>query len=142
MISTVKIITALVAICLLVPFISVHADEMSEKSAVAASRAWLALVDSGRYAESWDESAQLFKAAITREKWGNTIKSVREPFGKTLSRKLGSKTYTETLPGAPDGKYVVIQYMTSFEHKKSAIETITPMLDKDGYWRVSGYYIK
>jgi hypothetical protein len=28
------------------------------------------------------------------------------------------------------------------EHKQSAVETITPMLDKDGKWRISGYYIK
>lgn len=47
-----------------------------------------------------------------------------------------------SLPGAPDGKYVVIQYDTSFENKKAAVETVTPMLDKDGKWRVSGYYIK
>lgn len=51
-------------------------------------------------------------------------------------------TYTKKLPGAPDGEYVVIQYESSFEHKQSAVETVTPMLDKDGKWRVSGYYIK
>jgi len=37
---------------------------------------------------------------------------------------------------------VVIQYESSFEHKQSAVETITPTLDKDGKWRVSGYFIK
>jgi hypothetical protein len=47
-----------------------------------------------------------------------------------------------SLAGAPDGEYVVIQYETSFENKKSSIETVTPMLDKDGKWRVSGYYVK
>ncbi len=46
------------------------------------------------------------------------------------------------MPGAPDGEYVVIQYDSSFEHKQAAVETVTPMLDKDGKWRVSGYYIK
>ena len=45
-------------------------------------------------------------------------------------------------PGAPDGEYVVIQYEASFENKASAVETITPMLDKDGQWRVSGYFMK
>ena len=49
---------------------------------------------------------------------------------------------SEALPGAPDGEYVVIQYESSFEHKQSAIETVTPMLDTDGKWRVSGYFIK
>jgi hypothetical protein len=36
----------------------------------------------------------------------------------------------------------VIQFDTSFKNKKSAIETVTAMLDKDGKWRVSGYFIK
>ncbi len=53
-----------------------------------------------------------------------------------------SKNYQTSLPGAPDGKYVVIQFKTSFENKKSATETITPMMDNDGKWRVSGYFIK
>jgi len=55
---------------------------------------------------------------------------------------LKSASYTKTLPGAPDGEYVVIQYDSSFEHKQSAVETVIPMLDKDGQWRVSGYVIR
>ena len=43
---------------------------------------------------------------------------------------------------SPDGHYVVIQYATTFEHKKSAVETITPMQEADGSWKVSGYFIK
>jgi len=84
----------------------------------------------------------LFKAAITQSKWDDALTAVRTPLGKVLSRKLKNATYTKTLPGAPDGEYVVIQYDTSFENKKEAVETITPMLDKDGKWRVSGYFIK
>jgi len=46
------------------------------------------------------------------------------------------------MPGAPDGKYVIIQYDTVFENKASAVETVTPMVDPDGSWRVSGYFIR
>jgi hypothetical protein len=35
-----------------------------------------------------------------------------------------------------------MEYDTSFANKKSATETVTPMLDNDGQWRVSGYFIK
>jgi hypothetical protein len=70
------------------------------------------------------------------------IAATRNPLGKTLSRKLKSASHTKTLPGAPDGEYVVIQYDTRFEHKQSATETITPMLGTDGTWRVSGYFIR
>lgn len=34
------------------------------------------------------------------------------------------------------------QYDTSFENKRSAVETIVPTLDKDAQWRVSGYFIR
>ena len=46
------------------------------------------------------------------------------------------------LPGAPDGEYVVFQFDTQFERKRAAVETVTPMCDPDGSWRVSGYFIR
>jgi hypothetical protein len=113
-------------------------DELAQKSA----EAWLTLTDSGKYAESWQEASTSFKAAVSQDQWLSALKSVRTPLGKVLSRKLKSANYTKTLPGAPEGEYVVIQYDTSFEDKKDSIETITSMLDKDGKWRVSGYFIR
>ncbi len=62
-----------------------------------------------------------------------------------LTRKVFVQTpatFTRTVPGAPDGEYVVIQFDTQFENKAAAVETVTPMREKDGSWRVSGYFIK
>ncbi|HEY5894810.1 MAG TPA: DUF4019 domain-containing protein, partial [Chthoniobacterales bacterium] len=59
-----------------------------------------------------------------------------------VSRKLKSAKYTKTLPGAPDGEYVILQFNTTFANKKEAVETVTPMLAQDGKWKVSGYFIK
>jgi hypothetical protein len=28
------------------------------------------------------------------------------------------------------------------ENKAAAVETVTPMLDADGVWRVSGYFVR
>ena len=114
----------------------------AETVGVAVAKDWLALIDSERYGESWDNAAQYFKAAVPRKKWQQTMQAVRKPIGKNISRELKSKHYRTSLPGAPDGEYVVIQFNASFENKQSALETITPMLDKDGKWRVSGYYMK
>jgi len=80
--------------------------------------------------------------AITEKQWQQALNAVRSPLGKVTTRKLKSKQYATSLPGAPDGEYVVIQFETSFEKKKSSIETITPVKEKDGSWWVSGYYIK
>lgn len=65
-----------------------------------------------------------------------------DQLGKVLSRTPKATNYTKSLPGAPVGDYVVIQYESSFEHKPSAIETVTFLLDVDGKYRVSGYSIK
>jgi hypothetical protein len=118
------------------------ASEEKETKAVMAANAWIILIDQGKYDESWMTAALSFKKAITKQNWKQTLTAVRKPLGKLVSREIKGKMYTTSLPGAPDGEYVVIQFATSFEHKVSAIETITPMLDKDGQWRVSGYYIK
>ncbi|OGV60760.1 MAG: hypothetical protein A2283_14645 [Lentisphaerae bacterium RIFOXYA12_FULL_48_11] len=117
-------------------------NPQAETAAVAAATNWLSFVDGEKYTESWEQAAQFFKGAVQKEQWVQTMQSVRKPFGKNISRELKSKSYRTTLPGAPDGEYVIIQFTASFENKKSAIETITPMLDKDGQWRVSGYFMK
>ena len=114
----------------------------AERAAIQAAAAWLELVDSGKYSESWQECAELFRKLVTKDRHEEATKALRTSLGKVLSREVKSKLYTTTAPGAPDGQYVIIQYNTSFENKNSAVETVTPMLDKDGKWRVSGYYIK
>ena len=118
------------------------ADEEAEQQALEAAEQWLDLVDTGNYAESWEEAAEYFKSAVQKMQWQQTIKAIREPLGGVQSRDATWWQYTTSLPGAPDGEYVVIQFTTVFENKSSAVETVTPMLDQDGRWRVSGYYIK
>jgi hypothetical protein len=119
----------------------VRADENAERAAQNSAVVWLALVDSSKYSESWEEASQLFKRQVTKQQWETALNSVRSPLGKLNSRSLKSAEYSTTLPGAPDGEYVVMQFETSFEKKKSAIETVASMKD-EGKWKVSGYYIK
>jgi len=118
------------------------AGESKEKAAGAAAVKWLALVDSGQYALSWSESSAVFRQAISQEQWEQTLQKVRPPLGKVVSRKLESSTHAINLPGAPEGEYVVLQFATEFEKRKAAVETVTPMLEKDGAWRVSGYFVQ
>jgi hypothetical protein len=120
----------------------VRAADKPEDLAQSAAESWLKLTDSGNAGASWDQAAKLFKGAVTREQWTQALAGVRPPLGKVVSRKVTSRQYSEKVPGAPDGKYVTIQYETVFENKASAVETITTMLDPDGVWRVSGYFIR
>jgi hypothetical protein len=118
------------------------AADKPEETAQKSAEQWLALVDAGKYAGSWKTAAGYFQTAVSQDQWKHSIAAVRKPLGDLVSRKLKSAQYTKSLPGAPDGEYVVLQFDTSFAKKKEAVETVTPMLDKDGKWKVSGYYIK
>ena len=120
------------------PLAAAQPEDGAQKSA----EQWLSLIDAGEYTESWKTAAEYFQAAVPQEPWKGSLDAVRKPLGNLVSRKLKSAKYTNSLPGAPDGEYVVLQFETSFANKKDAIETVTPMLGKDGQWRVSGYYIK
>ena len=113
-----------------------------EDAAQVAAETWLKAVDEAKYEDSWDQAAMLFKGALTKEQWKQGASGVRGPLGKLVSRKVKSREYAEKVPGAPDGKYVVIQFDTVFQNKAAAVETVTPMLDPDGEWRVSGYFIR
>lgn len=120
------------------------AQDVAVKREVAeqAARSWLALVDSGSYGQSWQEAAFLFQSKITKADWDKALNQVRSPLGAAGNRTLMGSMYQTDLPNVPKGEYVVIQYKTAFTGAGSVIETITPMLDKDGKWRVSGYFVK
>jgi hypothetical protein len=118
------------------------AADKPEDLAQTAAESWLKTVDVGRYDDSWTASAKLFQGAVTKDQWHQAAAAARGPLGDLVSRKVKSRQYTATLPGAPDGKYVVIQFDALYKAKASAVETVTVMLDPDSVWRVSGYFIK
>lgn len=128
------------AICTIAP--PAHAADDSVPQATQAAGAWLKLVDQGSYGQSWKDASSLFKSHVEQTEWETAAAKARGPLGSLISRRVKRARYETSLPGAPDGQYVVIQYQSSFEHKKSAVETVTPMLDTDGHWHVSGYYIR
>jgi len=118
------------------------ADVGAEKAATSAAQTWLTEIDNGDYAQSWQNASAFFQTAVTEEKWKTAMETVRKPLGDLVSRTLKSAQAMTKLPGAPDGQYVVMQFETSFANKKSAIETVTFMLEKDGQWKSTGYFIK
>jgi hypothetical protein len=136
-----RFVAAAVIVATLMSGVAWAQHEKQEKAALEAAKAWLALVDAGKYAESWDAASSLFRGAVTKEQWIKALEGYRKPLGKLKSRTFAASKYMTSVPGAPDGEYVAIEYRTVFEHKADGAETVTPMLDKDGTWRVSGYYM-
>ncbi len=80
------------------------ADSDKEMAAVSAAEKWLALIDEGKYAESWTEAATFFRNALPQNQWEQSLLATRKPFGKVLSRSVVAKNYATSLPGVPDGE--------------------------------------
>lgn len=132
-----------VILCLSLPLLAIcESQTENESAAIRGAEHFLILVDQGKFGESWDEASSLFVSHVSRGEWQRTIASVRPPFGNPINRAVKLSKFMTSAPGVPDGEYVLIQFASSFEHKQSAIETVTTMLDKDGQWRVAGYFIK
>lgn len=110
--------------------------------AVEAAKTWLALVDAGQFGKTWDMAAEIFKSAASRRQWEATLELLRKNLGAVVERKLATAVHATSLPGAPDGEYYVIEYKTTYQNKKEAVERIVPMKEKDGQWRISGYFIR
>jgi hypothetical protein len=138
-----KIATAVMPIAALFAVMQVvRAADHTEAAAESASRAWLALVDTHEYADSWKKASTFFRQSIAQSQWQAAAAKVREPLGTVVSRKLQSVTFTRTVPGAPEGEYAIVIFASTFATKASGIETVTSMVDSDGAWHVSGYYIR
>jgi hypothetical protein len=113
----------------------------AEAAAVEAAHPWLALVDDRQYEASWQQAAAQFRNAAPQEDWVQKSSRVRDPMGAVHEREVRQARYATSLPGAPEGEYVVVQFNTRFENKEHAVETVS-CVKEDGNWRATGYYIR
>lgn len=106
------------------------------------ARAWLALADQGRYAESREMAAPYFRQAVNQADWLKAMRAVRAPLGKVLQRRLTHCRSESRLAGAPDGRYQILKFRTAFSHKRESVETLAMKQTPDGTWSMVGYFIK
>ena len=107
-------------------------------AADAVSQQWIALVDAGQYAESWQAAGKLFQANMPQQNWVQALTSARTPLGKATSREMTGHEAKTDIPGAPAGQYALVGFATNFEAQADIIETVTLYLE-DGQWKVVGY---
>jgi uncharacterized protein DUF4019 len=139
--------SALGALALLFVWQAASAQEpgAAHKDAVEAARTFLALVDQGKYAESWDACALALKDAIKKDSWAGILSGNRSRLGKLESRKFEAEDTVTTVPGGPDGQYVILSYHSAFTGKKKTVavtEVVTVMQDEDKQWRAFRYFVR
>ena len=108
----------------------------------SSARAWLKLVDSGDYKDSWENTSPLFKGKTSEGAWIKSITANRAPRGAITARYIATAGATKSLSGFPDGEYVVLQFYTTFGENGLALETITLAKAKDDTWQIADYEAK
>jgi hypothetical protein len=121
---------------------------VAERNALNAAEKWLVFVDDGRYAEAWPRAATSFKSKVPRQEWRDGARDLRRPYGRVISRKAEKLAFTGAAAPAADGgelkpgATVAIIFDTKFAGNKQANEEVSMEYEKDGIWRVAGYFIR
>jgi len=135
-------IGVVIAIMLALPAgTGIAAEDVAARDAVIAAERWLALVDRGDYAESWEQASAGSKASVTQDQWVQTVQPVRDQLGKLISRKFSTKTFRPAMPDTPGRKSVVVRFLTDFPNLHGADEVVTLVLANNGQWKMTAYWI-
>ncbi|MEY3895933.1 MAG: hypothetical protein RLZZ214_1453 [Verrucomicrobiota bacterium] len=121
---------------------------MAEKNEIGSpevgvlAEMWLAGIDAGKYSRSWRAAANFFQSANTESRWISEVGQMRKPLGAVKSREIRHMKKVNTLTGAPDGEYFIIQFNTSFAARENAVEVVRFKLEEEGTWKAAGYLIR
>ncbi len=122
--------------------VTAEAETFDTAPAVSAAESWWALLDRAEFGQSWEDASSTLRAAITRADWEKRLVSARTATGRLLSRRVKAVEHRSSLPGAPDGEYVVIETDAAFEKLPAAVETAVMTLEAGGEWRAAGYFVR
>lgn len=112
-----------------------------EQAAERQALGFLGYLDQGRFADSYAYTGMLIRSSLDRDSFAQKLENARNGVGAIVSRNLIDANYATSVPGAPEGQYVILHYATSYANRPDTVETLTLAFAK-GYWWVSGYYIK
>jgi len=108
----------------------------TDPALVAVVESWLALMDHGDYARSWEAAAPYFQRATAQEEWISRGEKIRRPLGKVLSRKLTVARFSAL------GTRLEMRFATAFDGLLAATETVTFAKQAGGEWQPIGYLIR
>lgn len=95
---------------------------------------WLNLIDTGRFAESWNRLSIKLQAKYTKETWPKALKPLLSQAGKVKKREFKSVYSTS------EDDLVLVDFESTFDKGDASRETVT-FGREDGQWKVRGYSI-
>jgi hypothetical protein len=116
-------------------------QQISEQTLTAATK-FLFLVDTEEYLQSWETTSSALKNILSRDAWHEQIAEIRSRLGPIIGREQQDISYTRYSQDVPEGEYVVLTFLSRFQDRAHATETLTLKLGTDKIWRVAGYYVR
>ena len=101
---------------------------------------WLALIDEGNIALSYEAVAQLLKDQVTQAQWEQSIGNAREQVGELASRTFTAVRQVPAPPQAPPGEYAAAQYLA--EYANFEVQETVVFFKEDGTWKPAGYFVQ
>ena len=116
------------------PAVTLAASNAAEADTAArAAEDFLALIDQGRWAESYAATGAEFRRLNTLAVWSAVSERVRPPLGKMLTRDLVGN---EWVPAPPAG-YRLIKFRSAYANGTTQTESLS-LAWEDGAWKVAG----
>ena len=106
---------------------------------IAAAESFFELRDAGSLQQAWWEGSEILHQTTRMDRWMEDMRIQSELMGDLVKRSLRSRVQRSTMPGLPDGEYVILLYDVSFEHKKAGLEILVMLHDASGDWRLVSY---
>jgi len=131
-----------VLVMFIFPIISEKPDSGKEQLARESAERFLALVDSGKYQECWEDASALLKSKIDKEAWVKNLADSRKRTGAIQGRTKSKAVYSTHAMDSPDGEYIVLTYESNFTNYQDLKETVTVTLDSDARWKIAGYFVQ
>ena len=101
---------------------------------------WLSLLDQQAYQESYSQAGGLLQDIVSDNIWAAAMKAVRSGLGNNTSRKVAGHQLISKLPHGTTGKFIQINFDSSFSSKGRVRETVIVMQQgKLGQWKVIAY---
>ncbi|HSJ13259.1 MAG TPA: DUF4019 domain-containing protein [Longimicrobiales bacterium] len=119
------------------PVLPAAADSTAQ-GAEQAARAWLALLDSGRYDSAWVHVVPVMRAAIGYEAWRSTLLEARGPFEPLSGRRL---VRAEGAGSMFPGRSYLLSFELATTLDPATSETVV-LVREQGVWKVGGYGVR
>jgi hypothetical protein len=115
-----------------------RADEPVDAPRQAAMQ-WLALIDGGRYQESWAAASKDFQARVSEDTWSAALTKATANFGKLKTRQYSD---TKSAPDStPTQDVKIVLFHSDFSNRSGLTELVT-VRNEAGRWKVAGYFIR